>query len=33
MQEASRQPPTESASVAKAVAIEGMVLLKNDVNG
>jgi beta-glucosidase len=30
MQEPSPQPPPESASVAKAVAIEGMVLLKND---
>jgi beta-glucosidase len=30
MQEASPQPPPESASVSKAVAIEGMVLLKND---
>ena len=30
MQEASPQPPPESAAVAKTVAIEGMVLLKND---
>jgi beta-glucosidase len=30
MQEASPQPPPGSASVAKTVAIEGMVLLKND---
>jgi beta-glucosidase len=30
MKEASSQPPPESASVAKAIAIEGMVLLKND---
>ena len=30
MQEPSPQPPPESAAVARAVAIEGMVLLKND---
>ena len=30
MQEPSPQPPRESAPVAKTVAIEGMVLLKND---
>ena len=30
MQEASSQPPYESAAVAKDIAIDGMVLLKND---